>query len=506
MSPSATAMVMTESDAIAQAETRGAIEPERPAVFFLPRHPTSWVRMLDQARVLRDSGSFTPVMVLATAAMAKMAETCRAEGLTFVDATGEIERRRLEAAPRQHGWGERLETWAQRRDRLGCLLPLSLLRLVHLRRRLRAEYAEFRALCERWQPVAILVPGDRELSPVPPMLRAALDLEIPSVIAFSGVPDPAGAAGLRRHDKRFRLDLRSLPPLLNFYAARRYPRQVCDSRFGRMLFSPGWLVLALASLDMLSANPWIQGGGNSRYILQNSKRRMRHFIERGVPESKHVFVGDLTLEPLHAAKHERESVRKRLTSSAASKLVVMSVPNDAEHNACDWPTHLARMAAFMRPLAESGAQVVLSLHPKSKAEDYRALAERFGFRFADRPLVEILPAADLFVCSGSSTVLWANLVEVPAINLDYLDVGNFENRAVPGVTSVRTAAAFAAALEQALHGMTAEARQALADYAAEMREDSLFDGRAGARFCAFLETLAAQAPSAQQQAKVRRIA
>jgi len=468
-------------------------------ILLLPRHPTSWNRLIQQAEIMARDPGLHPTMVLANAPLAASAAICRDKGIDYVDVSGAIEHR-LEAENGRLGRIlDNAERMCGRRERLAHSLPVSLLRMVQMRRRLRVEYAVLSDLCRRYAPAAIFVPGDRELSPVPAMLRVGLDLAIPTVVGWSGVPYGEGLEIARAYSWRFQAALKRLPPLLNLYAAHRHPRQVRESRYGRLLFSPGWLTLALAAEGMLSGNPWMQGGGNSSYLFHHSRRRMRHFLDMGVSEAKSVLVGDPAVDPLYSAYRDRDRIRAKLMAEhgmdADRKLIVVSVPNDFEHDVCDWPTHVSRMDKFLGCLAGQGVEVLLSLHPKSKQEDYQAIADRHGFHFAKEPLAQVLPAGDLFVCSGSSTILWASLCGIPAINLDYLDL-DLADFKQPGIVTVGTADDFTAALRQfAIQGIGPEYGD-FESYAAAVRLDSLFDGKAGERMCAFLLDL----PQRQQQA------
>ena len=212
----------------------------------------------------------------------------------------------------------------------------------------------FRQALEKLRPAAVMVPGDREASPVPAFLKSASDLGIPIVNAGFGSPYPEGVALSRVGFPRFSLEWRHFPPLLNFAAGLLFPRQVYNAPQGRMLFSPAWLTFAHASLGMLSENPWVQGGGLSDYVLQHDARRRQGFIDLGVPARKLVDVGDPSLDLLYAAYRDRDAARAQLLKTHSlpprAELVIFSVPNDAEHGVCDMASHLDRMRGYFEGL------------------------------------------------------------------------------------------------------------------------------------------------------------
>lgn len=462
--------------------------PDLPVVALFPRHATSWVKLFDLACMLRDGGKIRPVMMLSTVDVAPHAAGCASATIEAFDLSLAREADIAINGGTLRKLLARLETVFARHDRIANCLPVSLLRFVDMRRRLRSEHDVFRQSLAKLRPAAVLVPGDREASPVPAFLKAASDLGIPIVNAGFGSPYAEGVALSRIGFPRFSLEWRHVPPLLNFVAALLFPRQVYKAPQGRMLFSPAWLTFAHASLGMLSDNPWIQGGGMSDYVLQHDARRRKGFIDLGVPERKLVDVGDPSLDLLHAVYRDRDAARSRLLTSHAlprrDKLVIFSVPNDAEHGMCDMANHLERMRGYFEVLGKSGANVLASLHPKSRREDYQPLADTFGLVLMNERLANALPAADLFVCSTSSTVFWARLCGIPTINLDYWKVLDADFSGVAGVENVETAADLEKALTRHIALNTID--PAFQREAARLRDDNQFDGRSGERIERFL--------------------
>ncbi len=470
-------------------------------VALFPRHATSWVKLFDLACALRDGGKVRPVMILPTADMSAYMTACVKAGIEMVDLSLAREAdlainggmlRKLLAS---------FEKFLVRHDRIANCLPVSLLRFVDMRRRLRSEYEVFRRALEKLQPAAVMVPGDREASPVPAFLKAASDLSIPIVNAGFGSPYPEGVALSRVGFPRFSLKWRHFPPVLNFVAGLLFPRQVYSAPQGRMLFSPAWLTFAHANLGMLSDNPWVQGGGMSDYVLQHDARRRQGFIDLGVPARKLVDVGDPSLDLLYAVYRDRDALRAQLLKTyalpARSKLVIFSVPNDAEHGVCDMASHLERMREYFEVLGNSGANVLVSLHPKSRREDYQPLADQGGVVLMNERLANALPAADLFVCGTSSTVFWARLCGIATINLDYWKVRDADFVGVAGVENVETPAEFEKALTR--HIALDAIDPAFQREATRLRDDNQFDGKSTHRIEQFLLGLAKSGASAAPQ-------
>jgi hypothetical protein len=67
-------------------------------------------------------------------------------------------------------------------------------------------------------------------------------------------------------------------------------------------------------------------------------------------------------------------------------------------------------------LASFDVQIVITLHPLNRQADYQALADEFSCKFLDRPLIDTIAFADIFLASEvSSTVRWALAVGLPTL-------------------------------------------------------------------------------------------
>ena len=99
------------------------------------------------------------------------------------------------------------------------------------------------------------------------------------------------------------------------------------------------------------------------------------------------------------------------------------MPHQAEEGLVDWTTHRRQVEALFGVLAGSGAHILLSLHPKSQRSNYSAMAQDNGLILVDQALRDVLPVADIFVASFSSTVQWALLLGTPVAVFDPLQRG-----------------------------------------------------------------------------------
>ncbi len=470
-------------------------------ILLFPRTETHWAEMQPQYRLIEERTRFLPVLLLATPQTERFRAVCDRDGLSYVAVDPVLSQDRHHFPRLEAAWRAltaalpplRTLTPLFTHDRIAHSLPVALLRMRRTRQEVARLAPMFRSLIEVLDPFAILVSGDRELGAVPLVLRAADELDIPTVIAIRTAPSMEADYATRTGEARFLTRLRDLPPLLNLLAARKLPRQCADARHRRILFSPGWLTLTLDALGMISQNPWCQGNGKSRYIFVLGPKHVAGFgPDTSVPQSKFVLIGEFGGDALYRAHTRRQEVRRDLLAKYScdpdKPVFVMAVPPFAEHGLMAWPEHRSKLEAFSKCLARSGATFLLSLHPRSKREDYKALAERYGFVIVDEPLVEVLPAGDLFLSGSSTTIEWAILCGIPVLNIDYAGLNLPLWQCFRGVLHVpdvgRLTELLTRIAEDPLYvqGLAKAQREAAAQVA-------VFDGRAGDRFIAFLEAL-----------------
>src|SRR5262249_35422747 len=82
-----------------------------------------------------------------------------------------------------------------------------------------------------------------------------------------------------------------------------------------------------------------------------------------------------------------------------------------------WAVVRAQACRYREFSKRTGAMVVVSLHPRMQASQYRFLAEEFGLVVSPWPLRQVLPIADAFCAVFSDTVLWALELGIPTVIL-----------------------------------------------------------------------------------------
>jgi hypothetical protein len=303
--------------------------------------------------------------------------------------------------------------------------------------RLKARLSLATGVLERLSPETVALSGDRNLGWEPVLIRSCRDLGIPTAIlpiAFASEPQSLFVSRRRRC---YRADLH---PSITADLGRQW---ALDKKTGtRILFYQPSITQALAENGMLSANPWVMGGGFSdRVMVDGEKTRVRH-IQLGCQADKIVVTGHPSHDDLHACFLDRDRIRTALQDrygvEKSTPLLIVALPQHGEHGLCSWSEHWRITREICRAAREIHPNTLVSLHPRMDAAQYGFVREEFGLHILDERLADVLPAADIFVSGFSATVRWAALCAIPAIVIDLLGLNYTFYDSMKGVRLVST--------------------------------------------------------------------
>ena len=260
----------------------------------------------------------------------------------------------------------------------------------------------------------------------------------------------------------------------------------------KILFSPGWRTLGLFIAGMLPQKPWVMGANGCDYMVQQGHEKMAQFVRAGVPEHKCVLVGDPSLDQLFDSYMKRHETKKQLVGkyklSLEKTIVVFAVPNEAEHGYVTYNQHLKTLDDYLQRIPNENIELLMVLHPKSSTSTYTALAKKFGAQIVDERLHTVIPIAQIFLAGVSTTNLWARLIGIPIITLNFLEIDAEFCEGPDGVFVVTSPneieTIFPVANKYAVNGIPDEYR----DHANELRRSIFFDGKSNERLLSFIST------------------
>jgi hypothetical protein len=288
---------------------------------------------------------------------------------------------------------------------IGAFRSIVVLLKIALRKYfLRKRFSEER-------PDALVVFEDRFIDPEAIWLAEFSKRKIPAVLVRYASSSAESDAWSRRGRISHSLDRGILSGLRRKFASS-YPHHVWNDGRGPQLFYSLWDSYALAIAGMAGTRPWAVGGGALVAACVQGAADQADAVRLTGLSERFIVTGQPSWDRLYKALKQPRSARQR-------PRVVCAWPQWAEHGQLPWPVHMDRLGRLAVTLGASGAEVILCLHPKAQRSLYSGLAQRHGLVISDRPLSEEFPRTDLFVASWSSTLRWAAMLGVAAVNLDW---------------------------------------------------------------------------------------
>lgn len=409
---------------------------------LLPLHPASMLEMLPIAEKLAKDGVYEPVFFVFRGLTKANIEDLHQRGYRTIQPkipfkSNHKKSNNLVPAEKGKEHGKvRSPSLSKKILRKGLRLPLlSFLfylvlfgsQLYHAKHLLRKENA-----------AALLLIGDRHVGWETAMVKMANRLSIPSILVPFAISDQrVGIEYRRRH-----------PGVKKFMVTSGFDRVICkifpnwslEIDGERFFFFPPEISLAAKFWGMMPGNPWSIGGGAGSSMAVESLRLKNTFIGQGVPSRKIVVVGKPSNDQMVsvAGGDRSKNLRETLGIPVDHPILLCAVPQLGEHGFLPWSDHWKEIAFLFDILTQQKqAKVVISLHPKSNPDDYKALIEKYGVYLSKERIYQLIPECDLFVATYSSTVVQAMGFSKPVIVVDFYNLNWTFYDDEPGILVLR---------------------------------------------------------------------
>lgn len=285
----------------------------------------------------------------------------------------------------------------------------------------KTEYEHAIELSEQQQFDCVLCFSDNVHECGIAYLKGFKDHNIPIITIILINPGPAAMVMSRKKEPTLKQMLSS--PLLLHYVISKYQEQVFRFEGNNYLFYSSGSILALDKLNMLNNKPFIRGTGFSDYVCADSQYDIESRVEYGVDRDKLRLVGDFSLDENWSTYSNKDSIKKQLIKKynldVNKKIILVALPQMAEHGYLSWSEHHKYINDILTSVNEKGANILLSLHPKMKLENYQHLESEFDCHILSERLFEVLAVADLYLSKPSSTIRWGVMCHVNVIIFDF---------------------------------------------------------------------------------------
>lgn len=241
------------------------------------------------------------------------------------------------------------------------------------------------------------------------------------------------------------------------------------------------------------------GGGEARVFAVMGDMFREQFLAQGVRKERIEVTG----HPLHDAAFAQRAVftperavelKGRYDLPPEARVILYATQPVLWRRVVTREELLENVGALGRAVGALGPDflLVLKLHPREMLEDYAPLAETgLPIRvIAQAEIAELIPPAEVFISSSSSTVLLAMMLEKPIVTVNFNQVPHFDYyENVGGTLHAKSPAAAAEALRQAVFDEPTRDRLAL-ERAAVLARYARFDGHATERLADLVGELA----------------
>jgi len=393
------------------------------------------------------------------------------------------------------------------RKTLGRLLFRQVLRLPMMNRLLevrdwlriyRKEIRDARRTIAEERPDILLFTESPLLGLEVALSKAAHARGIPLLVVPFYANSIMSTVNFARLHPRFE-ELYTTKPLFNRLVALMFPRWVFSYQGYRLFPRPTSQLLAAQLLGISQRDTWAQIDSKSIYtIAVQGKAKHEEFLAKGVPEKQLVVTGkpldDVLAKVAAKAVVRRAALYKRLGLPNKQRMILLAVPQFAEHNYMSWEAHWQAIETLIIALTSvKDANVVLSLHPRMQRDKYVYLEDKFGIRVGDESSSYLIPLCDLFVAAGSSTIDMAICSQKPVINLEFWQPDRMYDK-VEGVVTLHDEAQLVPALQRIM-GDPNEYAQLKTKVVEISSIWGVIDGKAGERLVTLVDKLTGLLPN-----------
>ena len=163
----------------------------------------------------------------------------------------------------------------------------------------------------------------------------------------------------------------------------------------------------------------------SDILCLNNYHYKNLYIRHGVDEKKIRVVGDGIYDHIYKQYLNKNSIRqdmmKKYCLDKDKKNIIIALPQLGVSME-NYLTGTGKEINFLIETLESlNHNTLISLHPKMNEKEYKFLEKKYNCKILSERLFDVIPSADLFVATYSSTIIWSILCGVKTVVVDFYE-------------------------------------------------------------------------------------
>lgn len=188
-------------------------------------------------------------------------------------------------------------------------------------------------------------------------------------------------------------------------------------------------------------DPWTINTGGADIVAVEGKAVKKFFLnEKSFNKDEIIVTGSISNDRLYKTLKKsvqlKNEMMDRFDLIHELPIALVAIPPDMHRSRkfiCNFNTYDDLLNFWLKELKRLNMyNILLSIHPSVPESDYGFIRD-YGFPIIDKPTVEFVPLADLFVASISATIQWAIACGIPVINYDVYRYDYDDYKAESGV-------------------------------------------------------------------------
>lgn len=239
------------------------------------------------------------------------------------------------------------------------------------------------------------------------------DLNLPLIMVPFVVQDLNDIIISRYNHERVIRDRKSI---LGHLVFKFLPEWRVENKESSVLWGNSLEIVMMKILGLKSKNPLIALNEFIDNVLVPSSIHKNRLVKCGFNPEKIISTGDISFDIIYNEK------QKKICDNHNNKLLLYSIVPDLKRDMIygSYENYKESYVEIFEKFKKRGWNVICNPHPSTDLNTIEYF-ENKGFLIDRNDIAEVLPKADLYLTSYSSTIFWALALGIPTINHDIYD-------------------------------------------------------------------------------------